>query len=84
MVFRASQMRSLDDAIEAGAGVGFMTQWAGQINPNLVQMIDNQPEWDTTLWIVTHVDLHRTAKVQAFFRLLKDRIGDLVGGTTTR
>ena len=25
------------------------------------------------LWLVTHVDLHRTTKVQAFLRFLKDR-----------
>jgi hypothetical protein len=31
------------------------------------------PRGSTTLWIVTHVDLHRTAKVQAFLEHLKAR-----------
>jgi hypothetical protein len=31
-----------------------------------------RPEWDASLWIVTHVDLHRTRKVQAFLGELKE------------
>jgi DNA-binding transcriptional LysR family regulator len=31
-----------------------------------------RPEWESPLWIVTHVDLHRTRKVQAFVSLLKE------------
>jgi len=30
-----------------------------------------RPEWEAPLWIVTHVDLHRTVKVQAFLAHLK-------------
>lgn len=30
------------------------------------------PEWDSTLWLVTHVDLHRTPKVQAALTALRD------------
>ena len=29
-------------------------------------------EWESRLWLVTHMDLHRTTKVQAFLRYLKD------------
>jgi hypothetical protein len=29
------------------------------------------PEWDSPLWIVTHVDLHRSLKVQSFLTTLK-------------
>ena len=28
-------------------------------------------EWTAPLWLVTHVDLHRTVKVQAFLKFLK-------------
>ena len=31
-----------------------------------------RPEWNSQLWLVTHVDLHRTAKVQTFLAFLKD------------
>ncbi len=30
------------------------------------------PEWEVPLWLVTHVDLHRTTKVQAFLQHIKE------------
>ena len=73
VVFRSKEMHSLSDAINAGAGIGFMTEWAGDNNKDLVQMIPTRPEWDTVIWLVTHVDLHRSAKVQAFLKFLKGK-----------
>mgnify|MGYP000110694370 CR=1 FL=1 len=43
-----------------------------QQDPDLVEVMAPRPEWDAPLWIVTHVDLHRTRKVQAFLTVLKD------------
>ena len=73
VVFRAPQMRSIEDAIIAGAGIGFLTEAIGTTNQNLVQMIEGKPEWDTQIWMVTHMDVHRSAKVQAFLSFLKAR-----------
>jgi len=36
-----------------------------------VEVIPPSDAWSTALWTVTHVDLHRTAKVQAFLARLK-------------
>lgn len=46
--------------------MGFLMDKIGDSNPDLVRMDLITQNWDTVLWIVTHVDLHRTAKVQAF------------------
>ncbi len=73
IVFRAADQRVLRHAIEAGAGMGFMSVWDAPRHPDLVQVVPPRPEWTSPLWLVTHVDLHRTAKVQAFLRLLKER-----------
>lgn len=73
IVYRASE-RSIDDAIHAGAGIGFLSLQSGQSNPNLVQMLPTRPEWDSVIWLVTHVDLHRTPKVQALLSFLKVNI----------
>ncbi|NOZ31575.1 MAG: LysR family transcriptional regulator [Alphaproteobacteria bacterium] len=70
--YRASQMRSIEDAIHAGAGIGFLTEWSGNSNPDLVEMMAPKPEWGFRLWLVTHVDMHRTAKVQALLRFMKE------------
>jgi len=44
----------------------------GPRHPELVQVMPPQPDWSGALWLVTHVDLHRTNKVQAFLRFLKE------------
>jgi len=71
VVFRAAQMRTREDAVLAGAGIGFLMQFSGAHHPDMVEMLPPQPEWDSLLWLVTHVDLHRTAKVQAFLKFVK-------------
>ena len=74
IVYRVSDMRNFDDAVNEGAGIGFLPLWAGKSNPDLVQMMAPLPEWEIPLWLVTHVDLHRTAKVQALAGFLKQRL----------
>ncbi len=73
MRFRTDDNLPLLDAVLAGAGIGFMLDWEYKAHPDLVEVIPMQDEWMAPLWLVTHVDLHRTAKVQAFLTFLKDR-----------
>jgi len=56
-------------AIRAGIGLGFVLTEVAP--PDLVQVLPPRPEWEVPLWLVTHVDLHRTAKVQAALTALK-------------
>ena len=60
------------DAIHAGLGIGFLPSHDAGSNSNLVEIMPPRPEWDSPLWIVTHVDLHRSLKVQSFVTILKD------------
>ncbi|MGR3492124.1 MAG: LysR family transcriptional regulator [Shimia sp.] len=70
--FRTLDNRSQEDAVRAGAGIGFLPVLTSRGNPDLVQVAPPRDEWSAPLWLVTHVDLHRTAKVQAFLSFLKD------------
>ena len=72
VIFRGTDNRVLRDAILEGVGIGALTCWEAERHPNLVQLFEPQPEWSAPLWLVTHVDLHRTTKVQAFLSFLKD------------
>ena len=58
-------------AIRAGAGIGFLSRHEAQGDPDLIEIMPPRPEWDAQLWLVTHVDLHRTPKVQAFLAHIK-------------
>lgn len=70
--FRASEPAPLYDAIRAGAGLGFMSRVAASHYPDLIEVMPPRPEWSAKLWLVTHVDLHRTLKVQRFLTYLKE------------
>ena len=72
ITFRSSDARALEHAVMAGAGVGFLPVIEARANPNLVEIMDPSEDWSSPLWLVTHVDLHRTNKVQAFLSFLKD------------
>lgn len=59
------------EAICAGLGVGFMTDAEAQKHSDLRAVLPARPDWNVTGWIVTHVDLHRTEKVQAMLSCIK-------------
>lgn len=69
--FRSTDTRALRAAILAGAGIGFLPTFEARNNPELIEVHPHQEEWSGPLWLVTHVDLHRTAKVQKFLAFLK-------------
>ncbi|MDV7142511.1 LysR family transcriptional regulator [Tropicimonas sp. TH_r6] len=73
ITYRASQARAVTDGILAGAGIGFLLVQDAQRHPDLVQVMEPKPEWRSHLWIVTHIDLHRTAKVQTMVQFLKEK-----------
>ncbi len=73
VTFRCNSGEASHEAILAGAGIGFMSVWEAARHPELVQVLPPQGEWSGALWLVTHVDLHRTNKVQSFLRHLKER-----------
>ena len=69
VIFRTNDLHTAAAAVQAGTGLGFLTprQAAG-----LVEVIAPRPDWAAQIWLVTHVDLHRSAKVQALTKFLKE------------
>lgn len=76
VVFRSTDARVLEQAVLNGTGIGFFGVREASMHPDLVQIMPPQENWTAPLWLVTHVDLHRTAKVQAFLKHLKSFVGD--------
>lgn len=72
IVYRTMDNRSMRDAIAAGAGIGFLPSYEFGLMPGVQQVMPPREEWSTSLWLVTHVDLHRTPKVQTFLKFLKE------------
>ena len=72
IVFRCSDILHYRDAILAGGGIGFMAKWDAQRVEGLVEIAAPRDDWSAPFWLVTHVDLHRTTKVQTFLKFLKE------------
>lgn len=73
VVFRSNEPHGQVDAVRAGFGLGFVPQPMVRPGDGLVEILPPRDDWNAKLWLVTHVDLHRTAKVQAFTDFLKRR-----------
>ncbi|TMV03747.1 LysR family transcriptional regulator [Ruegeria sediminis] len=73
ITFRCTESVAMREAVLSGAGIGFMTRWDAARHPELEEVMDQLPEWSGNLWLVTHVDLHRTTKVQTFLTFLKEQ-----------
>ena len=72
VTFRSNEAVALRDAIGAGVGLGFVSVLSAKRDPDLVEALPHRPDWDSTLWLVTHVDLHRTPRVQTFVKALRE------------
>ena len=68
---------ALSEAIKNGLGLGFMSVHDAAKTNNLRVIIP--PTYDSiiSVWMVTHIDLHRTIKVQSFTQHLKAHASQL-------
>ena len=73
VVFRANDPEGQQAAVRNGIGLGFVPALEGRADPRLIEVMGPRPEWESPLWLVSHVDLHRTPKVQAALKALKAR-----------
>ncbi|KZY40084.1 LysR family transcriptional regulator, partial [Roseovarius sp. HI0049] len=66
ITFRSGDVHAQRRAIHEGAGIGFMSRLQAEEMGGLIEVTAPREEWASPLWLVTHMDLHRTTKVQAF------------------
>lgn len=59
------------EAVFAGLGLGILTEFDAAGRDDLTPVLPANPDWDVPLWLVSHVDLHRTEKVQAMLSHIK-------------
>ena len=69
VVFRSNDQQAIAAAVRAGTGLGFLDTREAD---GLIEVMAPRPEWSSQIWLVTHVDLHRSAKVQALTKHLKE------------
>lgn len=69
----SSSIALLWSAVLTGNCIGFLPSTVTEGRPDLVEVFAPRAEWAEPIWIVTHVDLHRSPKVQAFLNVAKAR-----------
>ncbi|MEM6985542.1 MAG: LysR family transcriptional regulator [Pseudomonadota bacterium] len=67
---RTTEQQVITASVSQGLGLGFVAEFEAR-NLNLVDVIPASEKWSISLWLVTHVDLRRTLKVQEFIRLAR-------------
>lgn len=72
IIFRSGDVHAQRRAVKEGAGIGFMSRLEARELGGLTEVLPPRDEWAAPLWLVTHMDLHRTTKVQAFLTFLKE------------
>ncbi|MFD2176732.1 LysR family transcriptional regulator [Veronia pacifica] len=73
---RAADFNFALEMAKAGAGIAPCHVWLAEQEETLVPMFPAPTEWDASLWLITHRDLHHSPKVQAFTQFLKTKLKD--------
>jgi DNA-binding transcriptional LysR family regulator len=58
-------------AVYDGLAIGLLPVQTVPPHAGMVQVVPPRREWDLSVWLVTHVDLHRTATIQACSKIIK-------------
>lgn len=70
VALRVDSLITLADAVAAGFGVGWLLCPLARARPGLVQLRPPPRELDTDIWVLTHPELKRVARVRALSEFL--------------
>lgn len=73
---RVSEFTAFIPAIKAGMGIAPLNCWVAEKDQQLKAILTPPEQWKFPLWLVTHGDMHRSSKVQAFTQFLKQRFAE--------
>ncbi|GJD49205.1 HTH-type transcriptional regulator HdfR [Methylobacterium crusticola] len=83
VVLRLDTVVGLADAVAAGIGIGPLPCLIAERRPGLVRLSAPEPDLSAGLWLLTHPDLRRAARVRAFLDFVGEAIlreRDLIEG----
>ena len=72
--FRSNTLLALFESIKSGLGIGPLPYFLGDPEKKLRRALEPPREFMSELWLLTHPDLRRTARVQAFVGFIKEAI----------
>jgi DNA-binding transcriptional LysR family regulator len=72
--YRSNSMLNQASAARAGLGLAVLPCFLGDGDPRLQRISGPLPELETELWLLTHPDLQRTARIRALLDLLYEAL----------
>ncbi|HYG90105.1 MAG TPA: LysR family transcriptional regulator [Azospirillum sp.] len=75
VVYRSNSLLGLTAAVRAGVGVAALPCFLADPEPGLRRIGPVVPEMATGLWLLTHPDLRRVARVRVFLDVMAEEIG---------
>ena len=75
-VVMGSHPKMCNEIVFSGAAIGFLPEPYAAHRTDLHTVVAPRASWSLPIWLVTHVDLHRTEKVQAMLTHIKALQGD--------
>ncbi|MGY8526196.1 LysR family transcriptional regulator [Paracidovorax citrulli] len=66
IAYRSDSVAAVGAGVAAGLGMGFLPCMLGDLMPELVRVGPIVPELQDELWLLTHPDIRRARRVQAF------------------
>jgi len=71
-VFRSNNLLALESAVREGFGVGAYSCLQAKDDDNLVRLFGDHLVFSTDLWLVSHAELRRSARIRAMFDYLSE------------
>lgn len=70
IAFRSNSLISLESAVKNGFGIGAYSCLRAQDNPDLVRLFGDLTVYASDIWLVSHAELRRSARIRAMFDFL--------------
>ena len=85
IVYKINTVLGLAEAVEAGAGIGYVPCFIADARPSLARLAPPEPTFGSDLWLLTHPDLRHSARVRVFLDFLAGELAkrrNFIDGTS--
>lgn len=72
IAFRSNNLISLSSAVREGFGIGAYSCIMADKDPNLVRLFGDLVVFSSDIWLVSHAELRRSARIRAMFDFLSE------------
>ena len=79
IVLSSRDLSVVEKAVSNAIGIGLVAELPSSARYGLQHIFPTPADWQMPLWLVTHVDLHRSRKIQSFLETLKRTAKNPVG-----